>query len=112
MCHPEKGEDVHQFTPPLVRDHVHVGSDSCVDCEELRGAHRGDREIARRYSWSERDVVEALEDLAAGKSYASVSRSVREKNRAGFSGGFDSTVSLATMMGPPGCQEHGTTSAC
>ena len=76
-CFPDGEGRVHAFVPKLARDHVHTGRDSCVECEELRGTHRGDKTVARRHSWSARVVADALKDLSEGKSYAAVSREVR-----------------------------------
>lgn len=77
LCTPPAGAEQHSFTPELPRDHVHTGHDSCAECEEFRGTHRGDRSVARRHSWSARLVAEALKDLAEGKSYAQISREAR-----------------------------------
>jgi hypothetical protein len=76
-CVPDDGSPAHRFAPPLARDHVHTGKDSCAECEELRGTHRGDRTVARRHSWSARLVAETLKDLSEGKSYAAASREAR-----------------------------------
>ena len=73
-CYPQDGDASHRFTWAMPRDHVHTGEDDCSSCEELRGEHRGDRNAARHLTWSEKRVVEALKELAAGKSYAKVSR--------------------------------------
>ena len=64
----------HTFTPPLPRDHVCEGDEHCAHCEELRGIHRGETAVARRHSWPTRIVVRGLEQLAAGATYADVSR--------------------------------------
>lgn len=64
----------HSFTPSLPRDHVHTGKESCEVCDELRGTHRGEQSASRRQSWSVRVVADALRDVAAGKSYAEVSK--------------------------------------
>jgi hypothetical protein len=71
-------KEFHRFTPPLPRDHVHTGADSCDICEELRGTHRGDQTVSRRQSWSTRLVAESLRDLARGATYAAVSVRARE----------------------------------
>lgn len=73
-CYPDDGSPAHVFTPPLPRDHVHHGNDTCPHCEELRGVHRGEAAVARRHSWSSRVVARGLEMLSAGTSYAEVSR--------------------------------------
>lgn len=65
---------MHVFTPPLPRDHVHEGEEHCDHCEELRGVHRGETAVARRHTWSTRVVARGLEQLAAGGTYAEVSR--------------------------------------
>lgn len=76
-CIPADGSRPHQFTPPLPRDHVHTGTDSCSVCEELRGTHRGDPTVARRHSWDARTVAAALNELAVGRSFGEVSRNAR-----------------------------------
>lgn len=81
-CTPVDGSKPHRFTPPLPRDHVHEGVDHCDYCEELRGVHRGDTAVARRHTWSTRVVVRALEQLAAGASYAEVGRWAQRVGRA------------------------------
>lgn len=86
-CEPVDDPDAaHEFTQVLSRDHVHVGKDSCADCEELRGEHRGDRTVSRHTSWQEKVVAETLKALAEGKSYAQASKdawrvSGRERTR-------------------------------
>jgi hypothetical protein len=72
-CKP-KGEKAHTFTPPLPRDHVHVGQQACEHCDELRGVHRGETAVARRHAWSTRIVARGLDQLSAGTTYADVSR--------------------------------------
>jgi hypothetical protein len=73
-CTPADGAKPHSFTPLLPRDHVHEGDEHCSHCDELRGVHRGDTAVARKHSWSTRVVARALEQLAAGGTYAEVSR--------------------------------------
>ena len=73
-CMPkEQPDEAHVFTPALPRDHV-CDTDGCEECEELRGIHRGETAVARRHAWSTRVVARALEKLADGASYASVSQ--------------------------------------
>jgi len=74
LCTPADGSKSHSFTPPLPRDHVHIGEDHCDHCDELRGIHRGETAVARRHSWSTRIVARGLEQLANGATYADVSR--------------------------------------
>lgn len=76
-CTPADGGRTHVFTPPLPRDHVHVGEEHCAHCEELRGVHRGEPAVARRHTWPARVVVRGLEMLARGDSYADVGRWAR-----------------------------------
>lgn len=76
-CTPADGGKPHVFTPPLPRDHVHVGEEHCAHCEELRGIHRGESAVARRHTWPTRIVVRGLEMLARGDSYADVGRWAR-----------------------------------
>ncbi|HTU36573.1 MAG TPA: hypothetical protein VMF35_01075 [Acidimicrobiales bacterium] len=78
-CYPEpNSRQFHTFTPPLPRNHVHLGGESCPECEEVRGVHRGDLAVSRHQSWSSRVVAQALRDLAVGLSYANVSRNAIE----------------------------------
>jgi hypothetical protein len=77
-CYPTPGgTEWHRFTPALPRDHVHADGDSCAECDELRGLHRGDQAVARRQSWSARLVAETLRDLSRGMTYAEASLRVR-----------------------------------
>jgi hypothetical protein len=62
----------HSFTPPLTREHIHVGEVHCEECDELRGVHHGDERVARAQSWNLRLVAEGLEKLSAGQSYTDV----------------------------------------
>lgn len=78
-CYPSDDRSVyHRFTPVLPRDHVHPSSESCGECEELRGLHRGDATVSRRQSWSARLVAETLRDLSRGTTYADASVNIRE----------------------------------
>lgn len=62
----------HRFTPQLPREHVHFGAVCCEECGEVRNVHRGDGAVARRQSWNERVVAQALAKLAAGETYSAV----------------------------------------
>lgn len=79
-CYPHHpGEDYprgyHDFTPPLVREHVHLGVGHCEECEEHRGVHRGEQIVARGQTWNLRVVAEGLARLASGvETYSSVGR--------------------------------------
>jgi hypothetical protein len=73
-CTPSDGTKPHSFTPPLPRDHVHVGAEQCDHCDELRGVHHGETAVARRHSWSTRVVARGLDQLSTGETYAEVSR--------------------------------------
>lgn len=53
------------------------GEEHCAHCEELRGIHRGETAVARRHAWPTRLVVQGLDQLAAGASYADVGRWAR-----------------------------------
>jgi hypothetical protein len=78
-CYPsDDRSQFHRFTPVLPRDHVHGGAESCGECEELRGLHRGDATVSRRQSWSARLVAETLRDLSRGTTYADASVRIRE----------------------------------
>lgn len=78
-CYPTPADRsvFHRFTPVLPRDHVHASGESCAECEELRGIHRGDPTVSRRQSWSARLVAETLRDLSRGATYADVSQRMR-----------------------------------
>ena len=60
-CFPDPSDRTtfHGFTPWLPRHHVHVGAESCEECEEIRGTHRGDQSVSnasrgRHASWAKR----------------------------------------------------------
>ena len=78
---------VHFFTPPLPRSHVEPGEPACEACGEVRSPHHGDDVAGRRLTWTLPTVAEGLAKLAAGESYASVSRDAwastgRDRTRA------------------------------
>ena len=75
-CYPDADDTsvFHSFTPPLPRQHIHSVGESCAVCDEQRGVHRGDPAVARQHSWPAAIVARGLEQLAAGGSYADVSR--------------------------------------
>ena len=73
-CFPPDDGKPHTFTPALPRHHVHEHEHGCVECEEMRGIHRGETAVARRHSWPTRIVARALSQLADAGSYADVSR--------------------------------------
>lgn len=74
QCTPALGVKPHTFTPALPREHVHEGDGPCDHCDEHRGVHHGETAVARTHSWNTRRVARGLEMLAAGESYAAVSR--------------------------------------
>lgn len=77
-CYPDPTSGQwHRFTPLLPREHVHAGTDSCGECEELRGLHRGDAAVSRRQAWPARLVADTLRDLSRGMTYAEASMRVR-----------------------------------
>lgn len=71
---PDGTSEFHSFTPPLPRQHIHAAGETCAVCDEQRGVHRGDPAVARQHSWPAATVARGLERLAAGGSYADVSR--------------------------------------
>lgn len=73
----QPGSSSHDFTPELPRGHVHVGTDQCVVCGELRGVHHGDRSAARQSSWTAQQVADVLTAVASGASYGKASRDAR-----------------------------------
>lgn len=77
-CVPTDGHTPHTFTPPLTREVVEVGSDSCATCDELLSPHRGTLTGARHTPWTLALYARALDDLSMGASYASVSLMMRE----------------------------------
>lgn len=68
----------HTFTPPLTREVVAVGTDSCTTCDELLSPHRGTLTGARHTPWTLALYARALHELSMGASYASVSLMMRE----------------------------------
>lgn len=68
----------HTFTPPLTREVVAVGADSCATCDELLSPHRGTLTGARHTPWTLTLYARALNDLSMGASYASVSLMMRK----------------------------------
>ena len=77
-CVPTDGNAPHTFTPPLTREAVEVGADSCATCDELLSPHRGTLTGARHTPWTLALYARALDDLSMGASYASVSLMMRE----------------------------------
>lgn len=79
-CAPDSGK-VHFFTPPLPREHVNVGQESCATCLDLLNPHQGELAAARRSHWTLRDIVTALTDPSRGASYASVGIELRKRGK-------------------------------
>jgi hypothetical protein len=75
LCRPDGGKP-HQFTPPLSREAVSPG-ETCVRCDELLSPHHGPITAARHTPWTLVAVVQALNDLSLGASYASVGVALR-----------------------------------
>ncbi len=75
-CYPDPTNKkvFHSFTPALPRQHIHPAGEQCDTCDEMRGVHHGEPAVARQHSWPSRTVARGLEQLAAGSSYAEVSR--------------------------------------
>ncbi|PWW22587.1 hypothetical protein JD79_01745 [Geodermatophilus normandii] len=71
-------DEAHTFVPPLSRETVEVGSDTCATCDELLSPHSGELTGARHTPWSLKAVAKALNDLSLGASYAKVSLAMRE----------------------------------
>ncbi len=80
LCRPEGGA-AHQFTPPLSREAVSPG-EACKRCDELLSVHHGPVTAARHTPWPLLGVVQALNDLSLGESYATVSLALRAKRDA------------------------------
>lgn len=80
-CYPTPSDTgtFHVFTPPLPRQHVHVGEEPCEVCDEVRGLHHGETSAARGHTWSARLVAEGLSRLADGKPYGQTSRWARKQ---------------------------------
>jgi hypothetical protein len=76
-----EGSRPHQFTPALSREAVTPGEE-CTRCDELLSPHHGAVTAARHTPWPLMGVVQALNSLAAGKSYASVSLGLRAHREA------------------------------
>jgi hypothetical protein len=77
-CVPTDGHAPHTFTPPLTREAVEVGVESCATCDELLSPHRGALTGARHTPWTLTLYARALNELSMGASYASVSLMMRE----------------------------------
>lgn len=77
-CVPADGSGPHTFTPPLPREAVEVGVESCATCDELLSPHRGALTGARHTPWTLALYARALSELSMGASYASVSLMMRE----------------------------------
>lgn len=75
-CFPDPGDRsvFHSFTSDLPRQHIHPAGEQCEVCDEHRGVHHGEPAAARQHSLPARTVARGLEMLAAGGSYADVSR--------------------------------------
>lgn len=70
-------QNAHTFTPPLSREVVKVGSDSCATCNELLSPHSGPETAARHTPWTLTLYARALGELSAGASYASTALMMR-----------------------------------
>ena len=77
-CVPADGTAPHTFTPPLAREAVEVGVESCTTCDELLSPHRGALTGARHTPWTLALYARALNELSMGASYAAVSLMMRE----------------------------------
>ncbi len=78
-CVPHDGpEAAHTFTPPLSREVVAVGQDSCATCNEMLSPHSGPETAARHTPWTLTLYARALSELSTGASYASTSLMMRE----------------------------------
>lgn len=82
QCHPGDGSKPHRFVLPLAREAVTVGADTCPGCEELLSPHRGGQAVARGNRHSLRAVVQTLNDLSGGASYAQASTDLRARTVA------------------------------
>jgi len=76
-CVPADGQAPHYFTPALSRGFVDTGADACSTCDELLSPHRGVLTAARHTPWPLKGIVQALNDLSLGESYAAVSLALR-----------------------------------
>lgn len=71
-------QETHTFTPPLSREVVEVGSDSCATCNELLSPHSGPETAARHTPWTLTLYARALSELSTGASYASTALMMRQ----------------------------------
>ena len=78
-CTPTEGAATHYFSPPLTREAV-APLASCSGCDELLSPHRGSLTASRHTPWTLAAVVQALNNLSLGLSYAAVSRDLRAQN--------------------------------
>lgn len=94
-CEPVDGK-VHYFSPSLTREAVNDGQ-ACSTCDELLSPHRGALTAARHTPWTLPGIVQALNDLSLGSSYAAVSLQLRAQRAAAeehlaTAHGFDITL--------------------
>lgn len=82
LCRPADGSPQHRFVPSLPREVVDVGDQTCDSCEELLSPHRGEMAVARRSHHSLKAVVQCLNDLAGGATYAQASIDLRARTQA------------------------------
>lgn len=82
LCTPHDGSAAHTFVPQIARDAVAVGTDTCAECEELLSPHRGTQAAARRTRHSLKAVVETLNNIAGGTSYAQAAEDLRTRTAA------------------------------
>ena len=78
-CTPSDSVPSHYFSPPLTREAVAPMS-ACSGCDELLSPHRGSLTASRHTPWTLAAVVQALNNLSLGLSYAAVSRDLRAQN--------------------------------
>jgi len=72
--------NVHFFSPPLSREAVGLMA-SCSTCDEMLSPHRGTLTAARHTPWTLSGVVQALNNLSLGSSYAAVALDLRAQRK-------------------------------
>jgi len=79
-CEPVGGTR-HRFSPALSRQAVAPMS-SCAGCDELLSPHKGALTASRHTPWTLTSIVQSLNNLSLGRSYAEVGIELRAQHRA------------------------------
>lgn len=82
-CNPIENLPTHTFSPPLSREAVGLMA-SCSGCDELLSPHRGTLTAARHTPWTLAGIIQALNNLSLGLSYAAASIDLRAQRKKAF----------------------------